>query len=140
MLRSECARRSGCNPETIRYYESIGLLDPPRRTAAGYRQYREHHLQQLAVIRAARELGLDTESIRRLLALARDPAAPCQEADDLVRHHIELIDARIRRFEQLRSRLIELLESCPGDIVADCRILQSLTHRHTSAATPSETG
>ncbi len=46
----------------------------------------------------ARELGLDTETIRRLLELARDPAAPCQEADDLVRHHIELIDARIRRF------------------------------------------
>lgn len=128
MLRSECARESGCNPETIRYYESIGLLDPPRRSAAGYRHYGDHHLRQLAVIRTARELGLDTGMIHRLLELARNPAAPCREADELVRHHIELIDARIRRFQQLRDSLAMLLEACPGDIVADCRILQSLAH------------
>lgn len=128
MLRSECARTSGCNPETIRYYESIGLLDPPRRSAAGYRHYDDHHLQQLALIRTARELGLATPAIHRLLDLARDPDAPCQEADDVIRHQIALIDARIRRFQQLRDALAGLLAACPGDVVADCRILQSLAY------------
>jgi MerR family mercuric resistance operon transcriptional regulator len=41
LQRAELARRTGCNIETIRYYEKIGMMPDPPRTAAGYRVYNE---------------------------------------------------------------------------------------------------
>ena len=34
--RAELARRTGCNLETVRYYEKVGLLPEPPRTASGW--------------------------------------------------------------------------------------------------------
>jgi len=36
---SQLARATGMSAKTIRYYEQIGVLPAPRRSAAGYRQY-----------------------------------------------------------------------------------------------------
>src|SRR5262245_54168335 len=53
----ELSRRTGCNIETIRYYERIGLLPAPVRSARRYRLYDTADLQRLSFIRRARELG-----------------------------------------------------------------------------------
>lgn len=66
--------QTGVNIETIRYYEKIGLLPEPTRTAAGYRQYGEDHLRRLRFIRRGRDLGFSIEAIRALLRLAEHPA------------------------------------------------------------------
>lgn len=129
MLRSQCAAAVNCSPETVRYYERIELIDPPRRNSAGYRQYDDHHLEQLSFIRTARELGFDMDAIRKLLALYREQSAPCDEADVLVQQHLDHVDEKIRRFQALRRVLKSMLEACPGDVVADCSVFRSLTRR-----------
>jgi MerR family mercuric resistance operon transcriptional regulator len=53
----ELSRRTGCNIETIRYYERIALLPPPVRSAGRYRVYDTADIRRLAFIRRARELG-----------------------------------------------------------------------------------
>ena len=61
LKRAELANRSGCNIETIRYYEKIGMLPDPPRTASGYRLYDEKQLARLRFILRARELGFPIE-------------------------------------------------------------------------------
>ena len=64
------AAAAGVNLETVRYYERIKLMPPPARTASGHRVYEAAHIQRLAFIRRARELGFSIEEVRALLALA----------------------------------------------------------------------
>ena len=58
------AEQTGCNIETIRYYERQGLLPSPPRTAGGHRSYGENHTKRLTFIRRCRQLGFSMEEIR----------------------------------------------------------------------------
>src|ERR1700731_2783378 len=66
----QLGRVTATNVETIRYYERIGLLPVPARTAGNYRSYASDHARRLAFIRRARELGFSIEDVRELLDLA----------------------------------------------------------------------
>jgi MerR family transcriptional regulator, copper efflux regulator len=66
---AEVARRSGFTPATLRYYEDIGLLAPPRRTDAGYRVYDEASLERLRFISRAKQLGCSLDEIADLVAV-----------------------------------------------------------------------
>jgi len=71
LQRAELARRTGCNLETIRYYEKTGMIPDPPRTVSGYRVYDEAHVARLRFILRARELGFSIDEIRGLLSDAR---------------------------------------------------------------------
>jgi DNA-binding transcriptional MerR regulator len=63
---AEVADRSGFSPATLRYYEQLDLLPPPRRTATGYRAYDESVLARLAFDRPGQGAGLHTGGGRRV--------------------------------------------------------------------------
>src|SRR6516225_10555571 len=68
----ELSRLTGCNIETIRYYERIGLLPKPRREKGGrFRRYDRDDVARLRFIRRARQLGFTLDEVRALLRLAR---------------------------------------------------------------------
>jgi DNA-binding transcriptional MerR regulator len=68
MRIGEAADRVGVNPETIRFYESIGVLPEPPRTPTGYRGYDDEHVERLHFIRSAQRRGLKLEDIAEVLA------------------------------------------------------------------------
>ena len=68
MKIGELARATTTKVETVRYYEKIGLLPTPARTASNYRAYGSEHLARLSFIRRARDLGFTLEAVRELLA------------------------------------------------------------------------
>ena len=75
------SRSEVCDPEnleTVRYYEKVGLLPEPPRTASGYRSYDTAHERRLRFVLRARELGFSLDEIRELLRLVdkRDHPAP----------------------------------------------------------------
>ncbi|MGE5517141.1 MAG: MerR family transcriptional regulator [Bacteroidota bacterium] len=113
------------NIETIRYYEKIGLLPEPERTAAGYRQYGDDHLRRLHFIRKGRDLGFSIDAIRELLRLAVHPEHPCQDADRLATDHLAEVERKIEELERLRGALREMI-SCCAHTVAECRIIDAL--------------
>jgi MerR family mercuric resistance operon transcriptional regulator len=117
--------RAGVNIETIRYYEKIGLLPEPGRTAAGYRQYGEDHLRRLSFIRKGRDLGFSIEAIRALLRLAEHPEQLCQDADRLASAHLAEVERKIKELGRLRVALREMAHCCAGT-VAECRIIDAL--------------
>jgi Cu(I)-responsive transcriptional regulator len=117
--------------ETIRYYERIGLLAPPIRTASGYRLYGPEHVQRLAFIRHSRELGFHLDAIRELLALSDDPDRSCAEADRIARVHLREVEGRLASLQALRSELKRMIGQCSRNRIADCRVIGVLAdHAH----------
>jgi len=119
------SEQTGVHIETIRYYEKIGLLTEPTRTAAGYRQYGEDHLRRLHFIRRGRDLGFSIETIRALLRLAEHPENPCQDADRMATEHLAEVERKIEELGRLRDALREMTNCC-AHTVAECRIIDAL--------------
>lgn len=105
------SRRTGVQVETIRYYERIGVLPAPPRSAGGHRQYREQDLRRLAFIRRARELGFSLDEVRSLLSLA-DGADSCRQARAVAQSHLEATEARLADLQRLAASLRELTRRC----------------------------
>jgi MerR family copper efflux transcriptional regulator len=122
----EAARSSGLAAKTIRYYEEIGLLPPPRRGENGYRDYSERDIRLLKFVRRARELGFDMSECRELVELFTNPQRASRAVKKLALAKIEAIDARIREFRQAKRELQELTAACRGDDSPECAILDAL--------------
>ena len=67
MRIGELADRLGVTTKSIRFYESIGLLPDPARTASGYRDYAEADAERLTFIKTAQRLGLSLDEIREIM-------------------------------------------------------------------------
>lgn len=123
-------KAAGVHIETIRYYEKIGLLPQPARTASGYRTYGPGHVRRLAFIRKARDLGFHIDTIRTLLRLGDHPEMPCGDADRLAAEHLDEVERRIADLVRLRDEL-RAMASCEGHTVRECRIIEALTDGRT---------
>lgn len=106
----QVAKATGVSAKTIRYYEHIGVLPTPRRTASGYRQYDEPAVERLRFIIQARTLGLRVEDLKRLAGTlnARPGSALRPHLSVLVREQLGAVDDRIRELQLLRQRLREV--------------------------------
>ena len=77
MLIGELAKATGVSPKTIRYYETLGLLKPNRRTRGKYRVYDESAIPTLQFIRHAERLGFSLKDIRQVLQVWRRKGVTC---------------------------------------------------------------
>jgi len=140
MKIGELAARAGSNPETIRYYERIGMLPAPARTSGNYRDYGPAHADRLSFIRHARALGYELPDIRALLDFADQPEQDCGAVDRITTGHLRAVEAKIAQLEALRTELQRMLSQCRGGQVADCRIIESLSDHagcHPTHALPT---
>ena len=123
------AAARGCHIETIRYYERVGLLPRPARTAGGYREYLPEEVDRLRFISRGRELGFSLEEIRSLLGLSDDPALSCHEVDQFAHHHLTDIQQRVRELRRIARELERTIASCAGGKRGQCAILGALRRR-----------
>ena len=129
MKIGELATASGCDIETVRYYEKAGLLDAPARAVNGYRTYTATHLAELRFIRQCRSLQMGLADIRTLIALRTERQANCGSVNNLVDHHIDRIDQQLRSLAMLRVELVQLREQCDGPHrMEDCATLRELSN------------
>ena len=122
----QLAKAGGCKVQTIRYYEEIGLLPAPPRSAGGQRVYGQPHMDRLVFVRHARQLGFPLDAIRELLTVTDDPHQPCAAIDAIAKAHLAEVDSRIARLEALREELARMIDQCRGGRVGDCRIIEAL--------------
>ena len=132
MKISEAAAASGCHLETIRYYERIGLMRPPHRTASGYRAYRPEEVDRLRFITRSRDLGFSLEEIGSLLHLAESARLPCEEVDAVARRHLQEVRTRLQDLRRMESELKRVIQSCEGGVRAQCTILETLRRPRAS--------
>lgn len=114
LLIGDVAERTGLNPPTIRYYESLGLLTPPARSATGYRRYTERMVEELHFVRKAQSLGFSLEEIGEILKLSRSGAAPCAHVLDLARQHLTAVEGRIAQLARFREQLAGEIQKWDG--------------------------
>src|SRR5437867_1270317 len=96
--------QSGVSVETIRYYERVGLIAKPERSAGGYRLYRAADRDRLRFVRRARDLGFSLAEVRRLLDLADQRSRSCRRVHDIANQHLAEVRARVsdlRRMERV---------------------------------------
>ena len=120
------AGATGTKVETIRYYEQIGLLPEPARSAANYRTYEAAHLRRLSFIRRARDLGFSIDQVRELMGLADRRDQSCIAVDVIANQHRDAITQKIADLTALAGELDVLIDSCSRNTVADCRIIEAL--------------
>lgn len=109
----ELAGRSGVTPDTVRYYERLGLLPRAPRTTGGFRRYTPAALDRVRFIKQAQALGLTLREIRDLVAYQdRGGLTRCRQVRDLLRTKLAEIEARVSELEAFRATLTGYLESC----------------------------
>ena len=140
MSIGELGRATATKAETIRYYERIGLLPRPARTASNYRSYGSTELARLSFVRRARSLGFSIEQISALLDLADNRDRSCDTVDALAKQHLATIEAKISDLTALRRELGALIAQCNQGTIANCRILDALAPGPPDPGSPSEAG
>ena len=126
MTRGNLAKQTGCNAETIRYYEKIGIMPDPPRSSSGYRFYDENHLRRLRFVMKSRELGFSIEDIKSLLGLVDCHAVSCGEVEKMARTHLLLVHKKISDLHQIADVLGRTVRQCSGDDVPECPLIDSL--------------
>lgn len=126
MRRGELAQRSGCNVETVRFYEKRGLLPPPPRTAGGHRDYAREHLKRLTFIRRSRELGFTLDQVRELLGFVDGGDWTCAEVRAMTLEHLADMRRKIADLEKLAQILEDMVAQCDGGAVPECPVVDAL--------------
>ena len=132
MRIGELADRLGVNTKTIRYYESIGLVPEPERTASGYRVYHDDDVERLEFIKSAQRLGLALDEVREILALRERGEAPCNYVRGLISQEVVEIDQRLEELRDLRQELVALerrAQDSPGAEGAICGLIEHVRQK-----------
>lgn len=120
MLIGEVAQQSGVPAKTLRYYEDIGLLAPPRRTGSGYRHYDDDVLDRLTFIRSSQAIGLTLGEIRSIIAMRDRGETPCGHVLDLLVRRTKEIDHTIKQLRALKADLRHLVDRARELDPSDC--------------------
>ncbi|PQO24833.1 MerR family transcriptional regulator [Rhodobacteraceae bacterium WD3A24] len=127
MKIGDLAWATGTKVVTIRYYERIGLLPTPERSAGNYRSYGRAALDRLRFIRRCRDLGFPLDQVRELLDLASDVERPCGEVDAIAAARLAEVERKIIDLQALAQELRRISATCNGGgTISNCRILEAI--------------
>lgn len=126
LSRGQVAARTGCNIETVRYYERIGLLPMPPRSAGGHRLYDADLVKRLVFIRRSRELGFTLEEVRGLLDLVDAKGYTCAEVETITRDHLRTVRAKIADLRKIEAALEDMVSQCEGGTMPHCPVMDAL--------------
>ncbi len=126
MKIGEVARLSGLSTKTIRYYESIGLIEAGLRQDNGYRAYTPQTLDALKFLQRARTTGFSVEECRQLLGLYRDQDRHSVHVKSMVMEKVEQLDQQVEQLQAMRSTLVAMADRCAGDESPHCAIIDEL--------------
>lgn len=132
----EAAEATGVKVETIRYYERVGLMPPPRRTEGGHRAYDGGQVRRLGFIRRGRELGFGLGQIRQMLRLADDGSLTCGEIHAMTQGHLASVREKIADLRRLEAALSDISADCSGGDAPACPIVERLYEGSAAASRP----
>ena len=141
LTRGALAAETGCNIETVRYYEQIGILPPPPRSEGGHRLYGPDLVSRLQFVRRARDLGFTLEEIRELLGLVDGGDYTCAQIEGIALAHVAEIRRKIADLRRLKRTLEAMAAQCSGGRIPACPIIDALFSPQTprvAKSAPSE--
>ncbi len=122
----DLAKDIGVRPDTIRYYEKLGLLPPPARMQGGVRRYTAKDKDRLHFVRRAKSMGFTLEEIGKLLEL-RDAQVPAREdVRVLAKKKMAEVEARVADLSRLYAELQILMNLCSSASGGTCPIIEEM--------------
>jgi DNA-binding transcriptional MerR regulator len=82
------AKAAGVGVQTLHYYERVGLLSKPARSAANYRLYSPETVRRVRFIKKAQAVGLTLEETKQIVNLRARGRAPCRKVAELCEKHL----------------------------------------------------
>jgi DNA-binding transcriptional MerR regulator len=130
------ARQAGVTADTIRYYERLGVLPRPDRTAAGYRQYTEAAARRLATVRNAQRFGFSLRKIAAFLRVRDAGGRPCQDVRNAAGKLLEALDVEIEQLLARRKHMRQTLRAWDAQLARTpathaARLLEALDAAQT---------
>lgn len=124
MTIGQLARESGVKTDTIRYYETLKLIEPVGRTSSGYRLYDSSSAARVSLIKRAKSLGFKLSEIGSLLTMHVSDTGTAQDMLDLTETKIAEAQKDIEDLMNMKQTLEDLAAECPGgDLpLSDCPI------------------
>src|SRR2546430_10219137 len=107
------AKAAGVGVQTLHYYERLGMLPKPDRSAANYRLYSPQAIRRVRFIKKAQALGLTLEETKQILDLKDHGREPCRKVTELGEKHLQEIDSRLTQLRAYRRALAEAVSSWP---------------------------
>lgn len=129
----EVCRRTGLSPDTLRYYEKIGLLPRIARDAGGRRRYEERDLARLAFIRRAQAVQFSLAEIGQLLRFRDDPVNAQPEVLTLTERKYQAVEDKLEQLHTLQAELSLLLSLCRDAAGEACPIIDRLEEEPADA-------
>ena len=122
----QVAKGAGVHTETIRYYQSLGLVEEPPRRQGTVRRYKPSVVAQLVFIKRAQQLGFTLEEVRRILPF--HGGTSCAATRKLAEQKLEVIRERIAELNRIRRSLQGLITRCKKmGQPAQCPIIRKLS-------------
>lgn len=119
---------TGVKVVTIRFYEKIGVLTAPPRSAGNYRIYGPQHVRRLHFVRRCRALGFSLDQITDFLRLSSENTSSCAEVCGIAEHHLKDVEGKLADLKRLASELRRITSSCSGTRpMSECRIIEALS-------------
>jgi DNA-binding transcriptional MerR regulator len=115
MLIGELVKSTGLSRDTIRYYETRGLIDEPIRRDNKYKEYSEETVSRLDFIREMQGLGFTLKETAQFIGLFESGMATCENTGPYLQAHMQNIDDKIERLIAIRERLRESFTACNGN-------------------------
>jgi len=123
MKIGELAKLTQCHPETIRYYQKIGLLFEPDKDQSGYGRYSHDHLAHVRLLRRSKELGFSQTQMRELISLTEDPSDSCHRVHELTVRQLASVREKIQHLQEISGALNKLKAACEKNTVDECPTL-----------------
>jgi len=127
------AKAAGVGVQTLHYYERLGLLPKPKRSAANYRLYSPDAIRRVRFIKKARAIGLRLDETKQILDLKDRGRAPCHEVVNLGKKHLQEIAVRLRQLRAVHRMLAKSVDDWrkadrPGRVCAGefCDLIERL--------------
>lgn len=99
------AKQANVSVGTLRYYESLKLIQPLQRSEKGCRYYDEHVIQRILFIRKAQVLQFSLADIGQILAIREQGHPTCSKVKALVDQKLDQIDTQIQHLNEFKTTL-----------------------------------
>jgi MerR family mercuric resistance operon transcriptional regulator len=108
----QAAKATGLSIDTIRFYQKLGLVRPPDRTAGGFRVFNGTDLEELQFIARAQELGFSLSEIKDLILVQQKNERGCPEVRALLKRKLAVVRGKISALRQIEIELDRALRRC----------------------------
>ena len=106
MLISEVGEKYGLTPDTLRYYERIGLIPPVKRRPNGIREYDDYSCGWIQFIHCMRKAGMPEETLVEYVQLYQQGAVTKEARKELLLEEHRRLNERIVELQAVKERLL----------------------------------